>query len=243
MVWLPYWLPRGEQLLHQRWIWGICWAQGKKQASLVYRYCHVKALKEHYGRVPNSPQECIPVGCVPHVLMAMSTRWGGGYLPGAVSAEGACLPGYVCQGAVWPGCVCVQGCLPGVCVHGVYTPRPRGRHPQIQRQTPPPHQKADIPYPITSWDTHPLPIACWDAIHSPLNRMTDRCKNITCLQTSFAGGYTRFLRPCLELASLPILSGKSWIRHCKGWPKGSQGAVVDPVALGPLNRAPDRSGR
>ena len=53
---------------------------------------------------------------------------------------------------------------------------PRSRPPSPSEQTP--HCKA-------CWDT--TCNACWDA--TPLvNRMTDRCKNITLPQTSFAGG-------------------------------------------------------
>ena len=36
--------------------------------------------------------------------------------------------------------------------------------------------------------TPPCPIACWNTDPSPVNRMTDRCKNITLPQTSVAGG-------------------------------------------------------
>ena len=32
------------------------------------------------------------------------------------------------------------------------------------------------------------PIACWDTRDPPMNRMTDRCKNITLFQILFAGG-------------------------------------------------------
>ena len=31
--WLPCWLPRGQQVSHQRWIWGIHCAQARKHAS------------------------------------------------------------------------------------------------------------------------------------------------------------------------------------------------------------------
>ena len=33
--------------------------------------------------------------------------------------------------------------------------------------------------PIACWDTHTLPIACSDTHPPPVNRMTERCKNIT----------------------------------------------------------------
>ena len=46
---------------------------------------------------------------------------------------------------------------------------------------------------------------------SPVNRMTDRYKNITLPQTSFAGGINRCLP---QTQRLTLLSGKYWIRHC-----------------------------
>ena len=85
-----------------------------------------------------------PGGCLPRGLSAWGvSAWGGVWL-GGVCPEG-CLAGGVCPWGVCPG-VCVPGvCLPrGGCLpRGVYTPGPRGRHPQ------------------------------------PVNRITDRCKNIT----------------------------------------------------------------
>ena len=44
-----------------------------------------------------------------------------------------------------------------------------------------------IPTPLHAGIHTPCPIACLDT-HIPMNRMTDRCKNITLPQTSFAGG-------------------------------------------------------
>ena len=68
-------------------------------------------------------------------------------------------------------------------------PRPAARHTGI-----PPARHAGIPPPTpqetcckTCWDTSCN--ACWDT--TPVNRMTDRCKNITLPQTSFAGGNNR----------------------------------------------------
>ena len=50
------------------------------------------------------------------------------------------------------------------------------------------HVGIQTPCPIACWDTHLLP-HCMLGYTSPLvNRMTDRCKNITFPQTSFAGG-------------------------------------------------------
>ena len=63
-----------------------------------------------------SKQEGIPVGSVPSAAVAISGE-GGGVCPVGVSAQG------------------------GVCLGVVYTPRPRGRHPQTQRQTLPQTQR------------------------------------------------------------------------------------------------------
>ena len=41
----------------------------------------------------------------------------------------------------------------------------------------------------------PLPIACWDT-PAPVNRMTDRCKNITLHQTSSLTNYCHKVREC-----------------------------------------------
>ena len=100
------------------------------------------------------------------------SRGGGG--PGCVCVcPGGCLPRVVvvCVQGKCVQRVSAQGGLQGesvkgcVCVsRGVYTPpRRRGRHPP--------------------------PARCMLAYtHSPVNRMTDRCKNITLPQTSFVGG-------------------------------------------------------
>ena len=89
--------------------------------------------------------ECLPQGCLP-----------GGCLPrGCLSRVGVC-----------PGDVSGKGCLPRpVCGWGVYTPSPRpiGKHPQTQRQTPlwtqwqtpVPNQEVDAP-PVTEF----LTLAC-----------------------------------------------------------------------------------
>ena len=62
-------------------------------------------------------QECIPVGCVPSAAVAIC--WGGGCLPGGVSAQRGCLPrGGVCPGVCLPGGVSAQGAgvSAGVCL-------------------------------------------------------------------------------------------------------------------------------
>ena len=98
----------------------------------------------------------------------------------------ACFNGHLYMGCLprgCPGCVCV--CLRGsgqrkvVYPGGLHPqtqrqtlPRPRGRHPQTQRQTSPPAHCMLGYTPPTP--TPPPP--------PHVNRMTDRCKNITFLQ-------------------------------------------------------------
>ena len=103
--------------------------------------------------------------CTAHLLtVSRSIRKGGGVCPG-VSAWGfvcpeVCLP----KGAVCPGGVSTQGeCLLG----GGCLPREGGLCPEGV-------------YPSMQWGRHPFPV----------NRITDRCKNITLPQTSFAGTST-----------------------------------------------------
>ena len=50
--------------------------------------------------------------------------------------------------------------------------------------------------------------ACTEADQSPVNRMTDRCKNITLPQTLFAGGKKS---PWIKVGSKDVLSPKSEI--------------------------------
>ena len=83
---------------------------------------------------------------------------------GGVSARGVCVQGLSLGGVVWlgggvcPGCVC-PGCV-----------RPGGR------VCTPPYPEADTPLPHCMLR------------YLPVNRMTDRRKNITLPLTSFAGG-------------------------------------------------------
>ena len=77
-----------------------------------------------------------------------------------VSAQG---DSDVCPGEVCPEGVCPEGFTGGVC-QGVCVCVSRGVY-----TTPP--ARCRLAY-----------------THSPVNRMTDRCKNITLPQTSFAGG-------------------------------------------------------
>ena len=87
--------------------------------------------------------------------------WGGGVCPGGCPG-GMCVQDGV---SAW-GCVCIQRQTPPPDPEADTSPRPRGRHP---------------PCPIACWETHPLPIVYWYT--PPVNRMTDRYKNMTCLQT------------------------------------------------------------
>ena len=47
----PRWPPRGQQVLHQRWIWGCHCAQVKKHASETQRRCH-----QNYINLPCCPK-------------------------------------------------------------------------------------------------------------------------------------------------------------------------------------------
>ena len=124
-------------------------------------------------------QECIPVGCVPPACCP--------YLPdlpactalGGVSAWGGYLPGgCTCQGGVpaWVGYL-----LGGVPAQGVYLARGV------------PAQGVYLPGGYLPRGLY-LPGGCTcmggtcPGTLPPVNRMTDRCKNITWPQTSFAGG-------------------------------------------------------
>ena len=67
------------------------------------------------------------------------------------------------------------------------------------------------PYPIAFWDT-PLPHCMLGYTHL-VNRMTDRCKNITLPQTSFAGGKNG---NCCNLVSKVICNFKEYSSKCSG---------------------------
>ena len=126
-------------------------------------------------------QECIPVGCVPPV------HWpsGGGLPAGGVPAWGGVPPrGCTCRGDLLGGCTC-QGGVPargGDLPGGVPTQGIPGQG-GVPAQVPPP----------------------------PVNRMTDKCKNITLPQTSFAGGKKLPELACSTLNARP--PEKSWIRE------------------------------
>ena len=121
-------------------------------------------------------QECIPVGCVPPTCCL--------YLPGPDGVPGLGVPG--------PGDVPGPGGVPGAsgCTwsQGVYLAQGctwfRGC--------------------ALSWGVYLVPGGGVPAqVLPPVNRMTNRCKNITLPQTSFAGGkkkrYILFTLECLVL--------------------------------------------
>ena len=99
-----------------------------------------------------------------HLLpISPSIHCSGGYLPrGGVPAQGC-----TCQGVYLPGLVYLPGggvYLPGRCTWwGVYLP-----------------EGCTCPGGVSAWGYLP-----W---YSPVNRITDWCKNITLPQTSFAAG-------------------------------------------------------
>ena len=95
-----------------------------------------------------------------------------GYLPTGVSAQGG-----VCLRGCLPRRVSAQGsvCLGGVCLGGVSA---WGKGVSAWGGLP----KEGGVYPSMQWGRH-----------QPVNRIPDRCKNITFSQTSFAGGKNRGL--------------------------------------------------
>ena len=116
-----------------------------------------KSMVIEVSTLRSTQQECIPAGCVPPVSMVISTGGGGVCLV-------KCLPGW-CLPRGWM----TEGCLPrvylpkrgNVCPGGCTPPDPESDSPWTQRQTHPRHPRdpeADTPL---------------------MNRMTDRCKNIT----------------------------------------------------------------
>ena len=148
-------------------------------------------------------QECIPVGCVPSAAAAIS--WGRGVLPG-----GVCFSGGLCF--LGRGCVSQGGVLPGGCASEGYV-LPRGCAPwgggcASQGGVLP---RGDV-LPRGWWCASRGGVVSQHALRQtpPVNRMTDRCKNITfatSLQT-------------VKIEQLPLwshdLSGGSASRRGKG---------------------------
>ena len=105
-------------------------------------------------------QECIPVECVPPAAVAVCggggvSAWQGVSAQGSVSVQGVSAQMGVCLGGVGPeGCLPMEGVCPGRCLlrRGVCWGG------------------------VCPWGF--CPSACWDT-HPPVDRMTDRCKNIT----------------------------------------------------------------
>ena len=87
---------------------------------------------------------------------------------------------------------------------------PQSRHPPDQTppwdHTPQCHTSPRVNTPGTTHTTNQTPP--WSR-HPPVNRMTDRCKNITLPQTSFAGGNQK---KNYNKTVLPILHVGSWLQ-------------------------------
>ena len=90
----------------------------------------------------------------------------GGVCLGVGVSSGTCVHGGV-QGEVCAGWVCIW--VLGVCVQGYMSSGLLSRGQCVSGGVHPPRPEADTSLP-------------------PVNRMADRCKNITLPQTSFAGG-------------------------------------------------------
>ena len=135
----------------------------------------------------------------------MHTTCFNGHLYRGVSAQGVCLPGgCVCLEGVSSGCVSSGLCPKGVSTwgvsRGVYPGGvcPGDVHPQTQRQTPPrPRIKhpldseVDTPLLIACWDTHTLPMTCWDTPPEQNDWQTGVKHYL--LATSFARGNKKIL--------------------------------------------------
>ena len=133
----------------------------------------------HLFRTPK--QECIPVGCVPPACCPYLPAC---TAPGVYLPEGGCTcPGvYLPRGVYLPGGGGVPAQGEGGCTcPGVYLPRGV-------------YLLGGVP----AWGGVParggctFPGAVPGQVLPTVNRMTDRCKNITLPQTSFVGGNNIF---------------------------------------------------
>ena len=79
--------------------WKIYPLEFKK--DFIQRYDSLREFKHNGCRKKKSEQECIPVGCVPSVAVAV--RWGD-VCPRRMSTQGGCLP----RESAWTG-VSAQG--------------------------------------------------------------------------------------------------------------------------------------
>ena len=123
---------------------------------------------------------------------------GGGCLPRGVSAQGVSAQG---------GGVCLGGCLPrGVSALGVSCDL--SHHAFDVTCMLPPHQCSCL---------YGDPGACWDTTPT-VNRMTDRCKNITLPQTSFAGGNKMVTNCGRVLPNVRAQSQSAFLCNCVCFP-------------------------
>ena len=119
---------------------------------------YAKKIRHFAVEQKQTRQECIPVGCVPSAAVAVC--WEGGICPrGVCPGGGVCLPrGWCLPGrgvsAQGEGCVCPGG---GMSAQGVVSAGEGGCLPRGVY----------------------LPRGCLADTPHPVNRMTDRCKNIT----------------------------------------------------------------
>ena len=173
--------------------WRDCWCgmKGVQGTKINRRRLHSSGMRtarlltvsQHAlcrGCVP--PKGCVPAGwCVPAegcTCLGAVYLPRGVYLPGGVPAQGVYLlgrVGHTCQGVSAPGGVCLP-LVPGVSAPGWCLPLVLGglllggHLPLV-----PGGLLLGGVYPNMQWG------------RPPVNRMTNRCKNITLPQTSFAG--------------------------------------------------------
>ena len=114
-----------------------------------------------FSRFCRMKQVCVLVGCVPPACWPLAVSISKGG-----SALGVCIKGICIQGGLHPGGFPSRGRGVGVCIQEDLHLGGGGLHPGGSASG--------------GW-TDPI---------FPVNRMTDRCKNITLPQTSFAGSKT-----------------------------------------------------
>ena len=143
---------------------------------------HLEVLRrQHINDRIFGKQECIPVGCIPvtYWLYARVCFPGGCLLQGVSALGGVCSWGCLLGGVCSGGMSALGGCLLwGVCSRGVSTPG--GVCSQGVSALGGLLGGCLLQGCVCSWGWYPS--MHWGR-HPPMNRMTDRCKNITLTTT------------------------------------------------------------